>query len=106
MLGLLAGINPRMAIALALGFAFILIAFADLSAGVAVFGFLSFVELVPIGGDSVLSATKLIGLLLALAWLAAITTRSEAHNDFISAHPVMTMVLAMFLAWSLLSILW
>ena len=86
-LGLLAGFDPRFAIAAALGSAFVLIAFADLAAGLAMFAVFSFIELVPAAGP-VISVTKLAGALLALSWFALLTTRRYGEQlDFLSVHP-------------------
>ena len=46
--GVIAGYDPRIAIAVALSAAFVLIAFENLAIGLALFGFLAFIELVPL----------------------------------------------------------
>jgi O-antigen ligase len=99
--GLLAGFDPRFAILAALGFGFVLLAFNNLAAGLAVFSFLSFVQVVPVG-----NIAKLIGLLLALSWFALMTTRPRADLEFLTIHPIMSAVLGLFLAWALLSTTW
>jgi putative inorganic carbon (HCO3(-)) transporter len=105
MLGVLAGIDPRLAIVAALGFAFVLIVLTDLAAGMAVFAFLSFVEVLTIGNDTV-SVTKLAGLLLAASWFALMTTRPRAELEFFSVHPYITAALGCFIGWVLLSTAW
>jgi O-antigen ligase len=102
--GLLAGVDPKLAIAAALGCGFMLLVFADLAAGLAAFGFLSFLELLQLGSE--VSVAKLGGALLALSWLAVIFTRGEAKSDFMAVHPAMTMVLGLFLGWVALSVTW
>jgi O-antigen ligase len=104
LLGLLAGVDPKFAIAASLGIGFALLVTADLAAGVALFGFLSFLELLNAG--SVISVGKLGGVFLALGWFAWMVTRHETRSDFVSAHPGMSMVLALFLGWVSLSALW
>jgi O-antigen ligase len=103
--GILAGINPEMAIAAAIGLAFLLAVFADLANGVALFTFITFFETVPgiTGGTSI---TKVAGALLALAWLATLATRADAKSDFLRQHPMITGVLVLFLAWAGLSFAW
>ncbi len=104
-LGLLAGFDPRLAIAAALGAAFVLICFSDLAAGLAVFSFIAFIEVIPLPG-AVVSISKLAGLLLALSWFAVLTTRRSAKLDFLSAYPVMSVAIGAFVAWALLSTVW
>jgi O-antigen ligase len=103
-LGLLAGYDPRIAIALSAASAYVVIAFEDLGAGLAVFGFLGFVEVLPTLSP-VLSVTKLAGALLALSWFALITTR-RGEVDFISVHPYMSAAVGAFVGWALLSMVW
>ena len=104
-LGLLAGIDPRLAIVAAFGFAFVLITLSDLAAGMAVFAFLTFVEVLTIGNDTV-SVTKLAGLLLAASWFALMTTRPRSELEFFSVHPYISAVLVLFLGWVLISSSW
>jgi O-antigen ligase len=103
--GLLAGVEPKLAIAASIGCGFLVLAFADLTAATAVFGFLSFIEVVPLGG-SIVNVTKLAGLVLALSWFAFLTTRERSAGDFFAAFPLISSLLLLFLSWSLLSVLW
>lgn len=48
----------------------------------------------------------MIGLLLAISWLAALTTRPETESDFLSDHPAFSYLLLTFLGWASLSLLW
>jgi O-antigen ligase len=105
--GLLAGADPALAIAGSLAIAFVLIVFANLAAGLSLFVLVSFVEVLPIGGT--LSATKLAGLVLALAWLAAITVGPHARGraiDIVSAQPMLVGLLVLFLGWTAISAVW
>jgi len=104
-LGLLAGFEPRFAIAAALGAAFVLIAFENLASGLALFGYLAFIELIPVEGP-VLSVTKLLGLLLALAWFAVLTTGRRGDLDFFVAHPFVSAALGLFFGWAVISMVW
>jgi O-antigen ligase len=99
--GVLAGVNPKLAIVASLGFAFVLIAFSDLAAGLSIFAFLGFVQVVPVG-----NLAKLVGLLLALSWFAQAATRPSAEREFLTVHPLMSVVIGLFLAWALLSATW
>jgi O-antigen ligase len=104
-LGLLAGVDPRLAIAGALAIAFVLLALADLTAGLVVFTLGVFLEYILPAGPA-LSFPKLGGLLLGVSWLALVTTRSSARPTFLGVHPWATCLLAAFLAWSTLSATW
>jgi O-antigen ligase len=102
--GLLAGLDPKFAIAASIAVGFVLIVFADLTAGLAVFGFFSFLEL--LGQSQVVSVGKLGGLLLALGWIAFVATRQDAKSDFLAVHPGISMLMGVFLGWVALSSLW
>jgi O-antigen ligase len=104
--GVLAGIDPELAILAAVAVAFTLIVFADLATGVVLFTLLTFFELLPDIAGSALSFTKLAGLLLAISWLATLATRADAKSDLLRVHPTMSFVLIMFLAWAGLSYVW
>lgn len=103
-LGVLAGVDPQLAIGGSLALAFVIIVVADLRAGLIVFTFMAFVEIVPFGGPA-LSATKLLGLLLAISWLAVIGARRNLAVDATVLRPL-TYLLAGLLAWILLSTIW
>lgn len=103
-IGYLAGTSPKFALAAAIGSGFVLLVFVDLAAGLALFGFFGFLELLEMG--SIVSVGKLGGGLLALAWLGVIASRYDARNDFLVVHPWMSVTIALFLGWSLLSISW
>ena len=102
--GLLAGFDPKFAIAASIGIGFVLIVFADLTAGLALFGFFSFLELLNLG--SVISVGKLGGALLALGWIAFVLTRQNAKSDFTAVYPGASLILGLFLGWVALSALW
>lgn len=105
-LGLLAGVDPGLAIVAALALAFVLIVLANLYAGVVLFILLSFLTEIPglVGGE--FTVAKFVGVLLAISWLAALTIRRERRADFVTAHPMATWILVGFLGWVALSQLW
>jgi O-antigen ligase len=103
-IGLLAGVEPKFALAAAIAAGFALIVFTDLAAGLAIFGFFSFLELMHVG--PAVSVGKLAGIFLALGWLAFLLSRDDAKSDFLSVHPAMALVLGVFLGWILLSASW
>jgi O-antigen ligase len=104
LVGALAGVEPKLAIVAAVGAAFVLIVFVDLAAGLAFFGFFSFIELLDLG--SALSVGKLGGVLLLLGWLAYVLTNPQSKTDFIATYPGAAVLLVGFLTWVALSGLW
>ena len=105
-LGVLAGVDPRLAIFAALGLAFVVLTFADLAAGLVVLIVVAFAETTPLAGPA-LSFTKLTGLLLALAWVARIATQPAGRERLIfDAHPAFSYLLAAFLGWVAISGAW
>src|SRR5262245_6027122 len=94
-----------MAMAAALGVALFLVTLANLTAGLVAFVLLSFLELVPAAGGPALSVSKLAGAVLAVSWLASAATQS-GRKEFPSAHPGLTALLLVFLAWNTVSLLW
>jgi O-antigen ligase len=105
LMGLLAGVEPRLAIGAAFGLAFLLAAFTNLAAGLVAFTFLSFLEFALPAGAA-LSFTKGAGLCLALAWVARAATTKADERTFFAAHPGATGLLLAFLAWGTLSLAW
>ena len=103
--GLLAGFDPKLAIAFSIAFGFVLLVFADLAVGLALFSVFTFLELLP-GAGAVVSVGKVGGVLLALAWLAVVATRPDAKSDFLAVYPGMSVVIGAFLAWTLISVVW
>ena len=96
--GLLAGINPPFAIAAAIAMAFVLVAFANLAVGLSCFTLLPFFE-VTLPAGSVVSISKVAGLVLAASWLARLATSSDSRESFFTAHPQGTLLLLAFLGW-------
>jgi O-antigen ligase len=105
-LGLLAGLDPRLAIAAAIGLAFVVLVMGDLTFGLCLFAVVAFLDLLPDLGGSLLSFSKIVGLLIAVSWLAKVATSDDARNDFLAAHPMFSYVLALFLGWAALSLTW
>lgn len=103
--GLVAGIQPAAAIGLALGLAFTVIAFESLTAGLVLFTFVTFLEFVLPAG-SVLTLTKLAGLLLATSWMARVATSGGRDDVLLFNRPVLAYLLGAFITWALLSLLW
>lgn len=104
--GILAGLSPKYAIAGVLGVGFVVLVFADLAVGVAIFATLSFLSDIT-SGSSALSFDKLLGVLLIASWAAR--RSMSAHSDtrtIIKNHPRLFAAIVGFVAWSALSMLW
>jgi O-antigen ligase len=107
LVGVLAGYNPPLAIAFTLGVTFLVVALANLTAGVCIFAVLSFLDtLLPVEGQGALSAPKVLGLVLMLSWLALVTAGDREHRERIFSHPGFLFVLIMFVGWTLISASW
>jgi O-antigen ligase len=102
--GVLAGDSPRLAIGAALGLGFAGLVIANVTVGLCLFAIVSFLEVLNSIGGSI-GVTKAFGLLLVVSWVAAASTR-DTGKTFIEAHPSVTYVLAIFVAWSTLSVVW
>jgi O-antigen ligase len=105
MVGVLAGIDPKLAIAAAFGIGFAALVLANITVGVCLFAVVSFLEVLGSVGGSI-GITKVFGLLLVGSWFAAASTRDDAEQNFVTAHPTITYLLALFVAWSTLSVVW
>jgi O-antigen ligase len=103
--GVLAGLDPRLAIGGALAAAFFGVAMADLTAGLVVFALIAYFALAPGAVGSFVSA-QAASLVLALSWLARVATRPAPGVLFWSRHPAITWLALAFCAWVALSSLW
>lgn len=104
--GLLAGTDPKMAVVGAFGIAFLLLALADISAGLVGFTLVMFLELAPALGGPALSFTKVAGAVLVISWLAAYATKEDARDVFWTAHPAISGLIAALAAWTAASYFW
>jgi putative inorganic carbon (HCO3(-)) transporter len=105
-LGLLAGINPPVAVGAALAAVFALLVASDLTVGLCVFTVVAFAERIPAVGASDLTFVKALGALLAVSWLGAVATKRAGERQLFTAHPVMTAMSGLLLAWLILSVSW
>lgn len=103
LLGVLAGYDPLLALGAAVAIVFVAIAMTSLSAGVCVFAVFTFVnEAVPSGE---LPVTKLVGALLILSWLAAITVGESRGRKLFESNGLL-FLLVLFVLWAALSAIW
>jgi O-antigen ligase len=105
-LGVLAGINPLFALGAAVAAVFAALVATDLTVGLCVFTIVAFAERIPAVGGSDLTFVKALGGLLAVSWVAAVATRRAGERQLFTAHPAMTVMGALLLAWMLLSVGW
>jgi O-antigen ligase len=104
MLGLLAAVQPLVAIGVVVAIVFVYVVFNDLVVGVAVLGLLSFLEVLPQSGG--LSLAKGAGLILALAWIARISMSEHGERGFVADHSHLAWLLVAFFGWGVLTLLW
>jgi putative inorganic carbon (hco3(-)) transporter len=104
MVGILAGIDPKLAIAAGFGIGFAALVIADVTVGLCLFVVISFLEVLSQIGS--FGITKVIGFLLAMSWFAYVATRKDTEQDFVSSHPLVSYVLLMLVAWAGLSVSW
>jgi O-antigen ligase len=102
--GLIAGIDPKLAIAASIGLAFILLTFANLTAGLAIFTVVSFLELTSV--TSGVGLAKVIGLALAISWISTVASGRREYRTVWSVSPGMAWLVVGFLSWGGLSLLW
>jgi O-antigen ligase len=102
---LLSGINPEYGIVAAGGVTFAALVMTDLTVGFVLFTALSFLDLASSSGS--FSGTKVIGIILAVSWLARLaTSRGGDLALFISENTGLVIALVAMLGWSALSFAW
>lgn len=105
LVGLLAVVNPVVAVAVSVAIAFGTLVLADLSLGLALFAFsASLFEAVPEFAS--FSVAKAIGLALVVSWLAALAVRPSVRGELFAEMPGFTALLALLAAWAVASVLW
>jgi len=105
LVGLLATIQPAAALGAVAGVGFVLVAFRNQAAGVALFTLLISVEQVP-GLGSGLTLVKLGGGVLAAAWVAQIIVRRRESQSLLHDRPWVSAAAICLGVWALASSLW
>ncbi len=98
-LGLLAGVNPALALAAACAIAFVAVLLTSYPIATGIFIVATFINLPD-------SAAKAIGGLLVIALLARIGSGRERDLNFAAAHPGATALLVAWIGWSVLGLVW
>ena len=107
LMGLLAGVDGRLAIGASIAIAFVLVALADLTIAVAMFLFLGFVVSNPVFGGAGQDVMRLaLAVPLLLSWLAVVAREESSQKTFIGVHPAITLLMMMLVGWAGLSLLW
>jgi O-antigen ligase len=104
LLGLLAGLDPKLAIAGSIALAFLLLTIADLRAGLAIFAVVSFLGLTSVASG--VGLAKLAGFALAISWLAKVATSERDERQFWDDFPAFSFLLIAFFGWICLSLIW
>jgi O-antigen ligase len=103
--GLLAGGHPELAIAAAIGLAFVGVVLSNLTLGLCLFAIVVFLDLLPDMG-AVVSFSKAVGLLISVSWLASAASGQISGRGFMADHPYLLYALVLFVGWSAASIAW
>jgi O-antigen ligase len=102
-LGVIAALQPIIAVAAGAAVVLAYVVFNDLAVGFAVLAFLSFLDTL---SSSSLSPAKGVGLLLVVAWLGHFSASGRGQRDFFAEHSHLTWVLIAFFGWGGVSLLW
>jgi O-antigen ligase len=103
LVGLMAALEPKFAIAAAIAVAFMLLVVADVTVGLCLFVAVTFLDVIP--AFEGLSIAKAAGALLVLSWIATVATR-RGHKGLIATHPGLALALVLLACWPALSALW
>jgi putative inorganic carbon (HCO3(-)) transporter len=107
LVGIVAGYSPPVAIGLTIGLVFLIIAMANLTAGICLFAVLTFLDaILPADAQGTLSVPKLLGLVLVLSWFALITSGERERRERIFSPPAFVLVLIAFVGWAAISAAW
>ena len=107
LMGVLAGVNPALAVGLTVGLVLLVIAMANLTAGICLLAFLTFLDtILPADAEGTLSVSKLVGLVLVLSWFALITAGERERREQIFTPPAFVFLLILFVAWAAVSAVW
>ncbi len=104
LVGLLAGRDPKLAIAVSIGLGFLLLTFADLLVGVTIFVAASFLELASVASG--VGVAKVLGVALAISWIATVAAGRGRGRFVWLASPGLSAMIVALLAWGTLSLLW
>src|SRR5947209_7139982 len=103
-LGVLAGVKPAYALLALVGAGFALVILSDMAVGLCLFTLITFIDTIP-NPLGTLSMVKLVGLLVAMSWLANIAS-GQNRRSFVGRFPLAGALFLAILAWMAASALW
>jgi O-antigen ligase len=107
LMGVLAGVDPALAIGVTVGLVLLVIAMANLTAGICLLAFLTFLDtILPADAQGALSVSKLVGLVLVLSWFALVTAGEREQREHLFSPPAFLLVLISFVGWAFASAVW
>jgi hypothetical protein len=107
LMGVLAGVNPALAIAVTFGLVLLVVAMANLTAGICLLAFLTFLDtILPADAQGALSVSKLVGLVLVLSWFALVTAGERERREQVFSPQAFLFVLICFVGWAAVSAAW
>jgi O-antigen ligase len=105
LLGLVAVLDPVVALFGAFGLVFVAMAMIDLTAGVVLFTLLvGAIEVIPGLGD--VSAAKLAAGVLVIAWAGSMVAGNTERRQLVSSAPGLTVAAMLLIVWAAVSTLW
>jgi O-antigen ligase len=105
--GLVAGVSPILGLGAAVGLSYAAVSVLDVRLGLCLFVVVAFLDVLPVPIGPAVSLTKLAGLVLALAWLATVTSGAgPRRRGLLALHPGAAWLLAALIAWAAASAAW
>jgi O-antigen ligase len=105
--GLVACASPALGLGAAFGLVYAAVSVLDVRVGLCLFVVIAFLDVLPVPIGPAVSLTKVAGLVLALAWLATVTTSGRSRpGGLLTTHPGATWLLAALVAWAAASVAW
>jgi O-antigen ligase len=102
--GALSGIQPQLGILSAVGVVFVALVLLNLQAGFAVMVMFAYLEVLSVLGG--VSLAKVAGVLIAIAWLATVSSGTREHRNLFAVHPGFSYLVLAFVGWSAISVSW
>ncbi|MDX6733485.1 MAG: hypothetical protein QOC54_3433 [Baekduia sp.] len=104
LVGGVSGVKPVYGVAVAFGLVFVLVVVGDLMLGVYAMVLFAFLEtLSQFGG---LSVAKVVGVVLAVSWLAVIGSGRRDIPNLLVDRPGLSYLLLLFVGWTAASVIW
>lgn len=105
-LGVLAAINPLLALGGVVGLGYAALATANVRLGLSLFVVIASFALLPVPLGPTASLTKIAGLVLALAWFASVASGESPGRGLLDEQPAIVLLIVAFLAWVIVTSVW